>query len=122
VHTVLLILTQFRKEFNVDLIENLLGCILAACSTYMNEALFEICKLGDEITPKLAELFANKHASQQIKETVLQFFQVQVYLHRKLARTGSVSGAWKGHVKCILETVLDELNGLSYQRIFTRLL
>ena len=104
----------------MDITENLLGCILAACSTYMNEALFEMCKLGDEITPKLVELFANKHASQQIKETVIQFFQVQVYLHTKLSRTGSVNEAWKGNLKCILETILDELNVLSYQRIFAK--
>jgi hypothetical protein len=86
----------------------------------MKEALFEICKLGDEIAPKLIEIFANKHSSQQIKETIIQVFQVQVFLHTKLAGSGSVNDTWNRNLKSIFETVLDELNGLSYQKIFAK--
>ena len=107
-----------RKELNSDITDNLLGCILASCSGYMDEALFEICKLGEEITPKLIELFENKNATQQIKETIIQILQIQVYLHTKL--TKEVPTTWTNLSYFLLEKILDELNGLSYQRIFSK--
>lgn len=98
--------------------ENLLGCILASCSTYANEALFEICKLGEEISPKLIEIFRHKNSNQQIKESIADFFEIQICLHRKIT-TVPVT-AWEKLLQPILDTLLDELNMLTYQKVFKK--
>jgi len=49
------------------LIENLVGSILACFSNYSFDSLFEICKLGDEISLKLNDIFSQKQTPQNIK-------------------------------------------------------
>ena len=98
--------------------ENLLGCILASCSSYTNEALFEICKLGEEITPKLIEIFRHKNSNQFIKESIANFFEIQIILHRKITKV-SIS-TWEKCLQPILDTLLDELNLLTYQKVFKK--
>lgn len=81
----------------------------------MDEALYEICKLGEEITPKLIEIFQHKQASQQMKETIIYFWQIQIHLHKDITTESGVQ--WNSLFKSIVDTVLDELHGLSYQRV-----
>lgn len=89
----------------------MLGSILACFSSYSCDCLFELCKLGDEISPKLNELFASKQTPQSIKvkvisiyffsiiklkqlyilkEIICKIFQIQIYLHRKASNNSDI--------------------------------
>ena len=101
-----------RKEFNADITENLLGAILASCTSYMSESLFEICKLGEELVPKLVELFRHKEATQYIKEAILQFFEIEIFLHDKITK----SSGWLNSLNLVMDTLMDELKTISFEK------
>lgn len=82
----------------------------------MSECLFEICKLGEEIVPKLLELFRHKEATQYVKETALQIIEIQVFLHKKITK----SSHWLNLLNLVLDTLLDELKTISFEKYFSK--
>lgn len=89
-----------------------MGAILASCTSYMSESLFEICKLGEELVPKLVELFRHKEATQYIKEAILQFFEIEIFLHDKITK----SSGWLNSLNLVMDTLMDELKTISFEK------
>lgn len=90
---------------NPEIIENFVGAVNELCFNFQYDCLFEICKLGEEISQKLLELFCSRQSTLPIKvqlclelksnfkitsfyfkDSIMKFFALQIELHHLIEK------------------------------------
>ena len=68
-----------RKDYNNELVENLLVALVKCCQHFSTDNLYQISLLSQELSPKLLPIFNDKNSSLSIKVNMLQLKIDELY-------------------------------------------
>ncbi|KYO44923.1 serine-protein kinase ATM isoform X2 [Alligator mississippiensis] len=104
-----------REEKNSAGLDHILAAVNIFCSVFAVNCRIQVCKLGEEILPKLLYVWTQHRPKDSLKELIIELLNLQVRIHHpkgaKIQEKGAyVSAKWQSILHNLYDLLMNEIS------------